>query len=298
MRRRFPEQEENPERWMVSYADFITLLFGFFVVMYAISSVNDDKYRVLSATLKQAFNVEILSPDLIQIGEPTLAASPHVVDIPDSHAHADTAEGDTFIKDPVDAARSLLGGFAQTEGISVHSSTDWLELQLTSSLLFAPGQTRLSTGAQDVLAGLLPVLRVSSHPITVEGYTDNVTAASDAAATNWLLSAARASAVADYFVRNGIRQERIAAVGYGENHPLQTNATPAGRAANRRVVVVVARRADGARNRNSDTARVPVRSAEEAEAIEGERTEAGGLLFSNVSQEPAAAQGQNSGANP
>ena len=298
MRRRVPEQEENPERWMVSYADFITLLFGFFVVMYAISSVNDEKYRVLSATLKEAFNLEVLSPDLIQVGEPTLAASPHVVDIPDSHAHADTHEGDTFVKDPVEAARSLLGGFAQKEGVTVQSSVDWLELQLTSSLLFAPGQTRLTPSARDVLDELLPVLKASANPITVEGYTDNVTALSDTAATNWLLSAARASAVADYFVRNGIRQERMAAVGYGENHPLETNATPAGRAANRRVVVVVARRSDGARNRNSDAARAPVRSATEDEAIEGERTASGGLLFSNVSAGQATDEGQNSGANP
>ena len=297
MRRRLSEPEENPERWMVSYADFITLLFGFFVVMYAISSVNDEKYRVLSATLKQAFDVDVLSPDPIQVGEPTLAASPHVVDIPDMHANADTEDGDTFVQDPVETAHSLLGGFAEEQGISIQSNADWLELTLPASVLFSPGQTQLTSAAEAKLEQLLPVLRTSHNPITIEGYTDNIPPTQDASRTNWVLSGTRASAVADYFVRNGVRQERIAAVGYGENHPLQTNATPDGRAANRRVVVVMARRSGTARNRNSETALAAVRSVAEQETPQAQRTEAGGLLFSNTPG-PADVPRQDSGANP
>ena len=140
MRREILEDESNTDRWMVSYADFITLLFAFFVVMYAISSVNDEKYRVLSATLSEAFAIDLASPDPIQVGEPTLTASPHVVDLPDSTALADQEYGDTYVVDPVDAAESLLGGFASQEGVSLKSDNDWLELNLDASVLFQPGK--------------------------------------------------------------------------------------------------------------------------------------------------------------
>ena len=285
MRRKFVEDEDDSERWMVSYADFITLLFGFFVVMYAISSVNDEKYRVLSATLKQAFDVDVLSPDLIQVGEPTLAASPHIVDIPDSHAHADTEEGDTFVSDPVPDTQSLLGGFAQQDGISVVESYDWIELNINSELLFQSGQAQLSDSAVAALQNTVELLNTTHNAVTVEGYTDNVDGSSVLYPSNWELSAARASSVARHLVEQGVRRERISAVGYGENHPQETNATPEGRAANRRVVIVIARRSGSARNRNSESTAV-VRSVDETNAQpQGVRKQDGGLLFSAVNED-------------
>ncbi len=282
MRRPLLEEEDDADRWMVSYADFITLLFGFFVVMYAISSVNDEKYRVLSATLQKAFAVDAASLKPIQVGEPNLVASPHVVDLPDSHAYADQAEGDTFISDPLDNAASLLGGFAAQEGISVHSNNEWLELNVATGLLFAPGTAQLNEGAKTLLGPALDLIQSTDNPITIEGYTDNIPSESAQFPSNWTLSSARASAVASYFVGRGIRAERIAAVGYGENHPVETNATPAGRAANRRVVLVIARQAGGARNLNaSSSATAVVRQAgPEEPAPKPVRTPDGGLLFS------------------
>ena len=185
MRRQLLQEEENTDRWMVSYADFITLLFAFFVVMYAISSVNDEKYRVLSATLAETFAVDSASVDPIQVGEPTLSASPHVVDVPDSTAYADQDDGDTFIKDPVDAADSLLGGFAQAEGVSIESNLDWLELSLDANVLFAPGKIRLTDAAKDLLNNTLALLEQTKNPVTIEGYTDNVPSESALYPSNW-----------------------------------------------------------------------------------------------------------------
>lgn len=287
MRRRLVEDDDNEDRWMVSYADFITLLFGFFVVMYAISSVNNEKYRVLSATLSAAFNVDVASPDPIQVGEPTLSASPHVVDLPNSTAYADQEEGDTYIEDPVDAAQSLLGGFAEAEGIAIEANNDWLELNLDASVLFAPGQTQLSATGRALLEGTLELLNKTRNPITIEGYTDNVPSLSRAYPSNWELSSARASSVARFYVEGGVRAERIAAVGYGENHPLATNATPEGRATNRRVVVVVARRQDASRNLNADpgAGAFAVVRGQQRQELDPEvvqvRKQDGGLLFSN-----------------
>ena len=287
MRRDLYEDDANPERWMVSYADFITLLFAFFVVMYAISSVNDEKYRILSKTLSQAFDTDAASPEPIPVGEPTVAASPHVVDIPDSTAFSDFEEGDTFIEDPVDAADSMLGGFAAQDGVALESNNEWLELSLDARVLFDAGGTELSDAARDLLAPAVELARATRNPITVEGYSDNVPTESARFPSNWELSSARASSLARHLVEQGIRAERITAVGYGENHPVATNATPEGRAANRRVVLVLARRANGVRNLNADpgaSAFAVVRGAG-PEVIDPEvvqmRTPDGRLRFTN-----------------
>ncbi|XOV81538.1 MAG: OmpA family protein [bacterium] len=286
MRRRYIEADNDTDRWMVSYADFITLLFAFFVVMYAISSVNDEKYRVLSATLSETFAVDSASPDPIQIGEPNKTASPHVVDLPDSTAFADQEEGDTFIEDPVEAADSLLGGFAELEGISVASNNDWLELSLDANLLFASGQTALTRTAARLLEPTLRLVSNTQNPLTIEGFTDNVPSESALYPSNWEISSARASSVARFFVAQGVRPERISAVGYGENFPIATNATPEGRAANRRVVVVIARRTDAARNLNANPQgsafaflRTTVEDTLDPKVVKT-RTAEGGLIFS------------------
>ncbi|MEM7079551.1 MAG: OmpA family protein [Pseudomonadota bacterium] len=296
MRRDWLEEEGNDDRWMVSYADFITLLFAFFVVMYAISSVNDEKYRVLSDTLKEAFDNDAASLEPIQLGEPSLVSSPHVVDLPDAEAFADLYEGDTFIeqtpeevpipkKDPAHQS-----GFKDAEGVSLHSNNNWIEFNLDASLLFGAGSARLTEPARRALGATLETLRDSQNPITVEGYTDNVPASSTLYPSNWELSAARASAVARFYVEQGIRAERLTAVGYGENHPLQTNATPGGRDANRRVVVVLARDGNAARNLNGGqtSAVAVVRQAAERsldDRVLQTRTPEGGLRFSNAPPE-------------
>ena len=289
MRRDLLEDESNPERWLISYADFITLLFAFFVVMYAISSVNDEKYRVLSNTLSQAFDVDANSPDPIQVGQPLRAASPHVVDVPETEGWADDQFGDTFIQNVADK-ESPLGGFAASEGVSVEVNNEWVEVSLNSEFLFAQGQATLSRNAASQLEPLVSLLLASDNPVTIEGYTDNIPPGGGRYPSNWDLSGARASAVAQFLSAAGVRQHRIAAIGYGENHPLQTNATPEGRAANRRVAVVIARRSSLARNRNAATAEqtkavvTPLR-ATVAAPVTMKRKEDGGLIFTEQNQE-------------
>ena len=287
MRRQILEDESNSERWMVSYADFITLLFGFFVVMYAISSVNDEKYRVLSATLSQAFNVDAVSPELIQVGEPSKAASPHFVDVPEETAFSDQDEGDTFIQNPAADPIAAAEGFAQQEGVSLHSNADWVELNLSAGVLFAPGQATLSDAGRTALTSAINVAQQSDLPITIEGYTDNVPSNSRSYPSNWELSGARASAVARHMVESGIRAERLSAIGYGENHPVATNATPAGRAQNRRIVLVLARKAGASRNLNAGTESSAIAVVRQGgqptldEGVQQSRTADGGLLFTN-----------------
>ena len=286
LRRTVLEDSDNRDRWLVAYADFITLLFGFFVVMYAISSVNEGKYRILSHSLMAAFDHDTRSLDPIQIGEPLLSASLHVIDMPDSDGYQDQGEGDTRIEPSSEDVTDRLAGIDTTDQVDVRQNNDWLEISLDSELLFPPAAARLSMAARAVLAETADYLRRFENPVTVEGYTDNVPTESAVYPSNWELSSARASAVERFLAEAGVERTRLTAVGYGENHPLETNATPGGRSANRRVVVVVARRGNLARNLNSGSgsafAYVRRGAAPQLdETVQQVVTDSGALLFTN-----------------
>ncbi len=285
MRRFLFEDGDSHERWLVSYADFMTLLFAFFVVMYAVSSVNEDKYRVLSNTLTHTFSREDLSMDPIQLGSPTLSVSPHVIDIPNTSGFADEEPGDTHIQPSIKKIEEHLAGFLDADIIRIRENNDWLEIAVQSSMLFSSSSAELSTQAKALLKTTADYLLEFDNPVTIEGYSDNVPARSGRYPSNWELSSARAASVARYLANAGVDRKRMAAVGYGENHPLETNATPEGRAENRRVVIVVARHGNQARNLNAKGATGAfafVRHDEPLqldESIRQGRTDSGGLIF-------------------
>ncbi len=285
MRRTLLEDTDSQERWLVSYADFMTLLFAFFVVMYAVSSVNEDKYRVLSNTLTHAFSRQEMSLDPIQIGQPTLSASPHVIDIPETSGFADAEPGDTHIQPSMKKVKEHLAGFIDDDLVRIRENNDWLEVAVQASLLFSSSSAELSVEAQAILNATAEFLLEFDNPVTIEGYSDNVPTQSARYASNWDLSTARAASVARLLVRNGVDRKRLAAVGYGENHPLETNATPEGRAQNRRVVIVVARQGNQPRNLNAkgaSSAFAFIRHDEPLqldERVHQGRTRSGGLIF-------------------
>ncbi len=284
-RRKRLENAHNHERWLISYSDFMTLLFGFFVVMYAISSVNEEKYRVLSDTLVNVFDAPARSTKPIQVGQPSQAASPHVVDASEEPGFEKFDEGDTVMRTAQSTAESALGGFADDDGVTINSNDHWLEISLDSEVSFAPNDDTISAYAREFLLEISEFLLTFDHPITVEGYTDNVPVSSGRFANNWVLSAARSAQVAQFLTEQGIDPERISSVGYGENHAVATNATPDGRARNRRVVIVVAHNGNLPRNLNTapeTSAFAFVRHAEDAELeVEARRKDDGGLIFSN-----------------
>jgi chemotaxis protein MotB len=247
-RRRREEEHENLERWLVSYADFITLLFAFFVVMYAISSVNEGKYRVLSETLNAVFSVAPRSAEPIQVGEPprdelALPDSPlgeqqSALPSAAQAASAGPAHDGTAQRVADELAISLQhyidGGLMR-----IRRDGDRVEIEMTERMLFASGEARLARDALPPLRALAKTLsRIPSH-LQVEGHTDNVPIATAAFPSNWELSAARAASVVHFLGRSGVEPWRMAAVGLGEHRPIAENADDRGRAANRRVKVVV-----------------------------------------------------------
>lgn len=262
VRRRRQEVHVNQERWLISYADFITLLFAFFVVMYSISQVSDSKYRVLSDTFLEAFNqpfqkpIETESPAEapaqtnlivpIDMGNPAVEQAAKLEQPPeDNSAPTDaiepikTSDELTQISDLVSERFTQL---INDQLIQVSSNELWLQIELKDSILFSSGSADTSEQAQRIFDEIASILRGYSNPVQVEGFTDNVPIKSAKYPTNWELSTARASAIVKYLASKGIAPERLSAVGYGEYQPVSENETEQGRAQNRRVTIMVAKR--------------------------------------------------------
>jgi len=240
-RRRILEDSHNHERWLVSYSDFMTLLFAFFVVMYAISSVNEGKYRVLSDTLMQSFAPDTLTPDPIQVGEPIVSTASNPIPLGSLSDHSDDIEGNTSLEALSERLTEQLEGFLDQDAFTLAGDEQWLQVDLEAGVLFRSGSATLSEEGVAVLRNLVETFRDIQNPITVEGYTDNIPVSGGRYESNWELSAARATAVVRSFIESGIAPQRLAAVGYGEYHPVATNATPQGRKRNRRVTIIIAR---------------------------------------------------------
>jgi chemotaxis protein MotB len=263
-RRRRPEEPENHERWLVSYADFITLLFAFFVVMYSISSVNEGKYKVLSQALVGVFSDPDRSVRPIPIGEErpltTKPAQPLVSDSDQSEA----ALGEAV--DPLQAiadnVREAFGDLIRSDQLTVRGNELWIEIELKSSLLFGSGDAMPSDMAFSIVDKVAKILKPFDNPVHVEGFTDNLPISTAQYPTNWELSTARAASMVRMMAMEGIDPRRLAAVGYGEFQPVADNATADGRGRNRRVVLVISRNLDvrrsitsaGSANAQPDTA--------------------------------------------
>lgn len=244
-RRQRAEHTDNHERWLISYADFITLLFAFFVVMYAISSVNEGKYRVLSDTLVDAFSTPPKASKPIQIGEPATQLSTsknktEAVSAPQPVISPPKPSiNENRMKQIAQKVESVMQPLIDKGLITVKHNRLWVEVEMNSNILFGSGSSDLEDEADGPLRALAGVLRTLPNYIDVEGHTDNVPINTKVFPSNWELSAARAASVVHLFSNNGVAPKRMAAIGFAQYHPKASNETLAGRRANRRVVVVI-----------------------------------------------------------
>ena len=275
-------EHENDERWLLTYADMITLLMALFMVLFSISSVNISKYQTLQQSLKAAFSGSILpgGRSIMQSGsQSTTAHTPATAEIPSlvplnpvaaakanpsiasskanqSSASLNSKQLEAALNSMSAALREQaslaslkqkLDAYAKEHGLShdVQTVIDRRGLVvrvLTDQLLFASGQATLQPAGFPLLNEVAQLLNVDkSHPITVEGHTDNVPISSSQYPSNWELSTDRATTVVRYLITKGVNRERLGAVGYADLHPLASNATAAGRAKNRRVEIVLQR---------------------------------------------------------
>lgn len=273
-RRKRHEEHANHEAWAIPYGDLITLLLAFFVVMYAISSVNEGKYRVLSYSLNVAFGgppktlnpIEVgtqmtgtredRSPPIVIRGSQGLMAPipasrmpnlPRVSrqlrrNLPSPMLAADREEV-MRARDQLNAIgddiEKALGGLIERELISINRTDLWIEVAIKSDILFASGSALPNEQALRVLNPLADALLGAGNSVRIEGHTDDRPIATAQFPSNWELSGARAASVLRIFASRGLGAERLSLLGYGEMRPIADNATPEGRQANRRVVVVI-----------------------------------------------------------
>lgn len=253
-RKRFIEDAEHQDRWMVSFADFITLLFAFFVVMYSISSVNKGKYETFSESLDEAlFHNEKALKEIkvkkgaepIQVGAvPTRIQPielPNLVTVTEEEHQLseEIMEEKRRLNEVSDEFQRALQPFVESQLVGIKKHDFWVELEMNSELLFASGKAELSSKALPVLAKVAEVVREVPNVINIEGYTDDVPISTGIYPSNWDLSSARATSVVKELVKNNIPPTRLSAVGYGEFHPVGDNTNENGRFKNRRVVLVL-----------------------------------------------------------
>lgn len=230
------EEHENHERWLVSYADFITLLFAFFVVMYSISSVNEGKFRTVSESIKAALNPIVSSPAAptpFQVG-----ANKQSSIVPNVIPSRDMAVRRLRL------ALKSLHASVRIDTIQVTELGDsTIVLSLPELVLFESGAAALRAEALPFLQALAEVLVELDRQIKVQGHTDNVPIRTAQFPSNWELSAIRAVMVVRALGElYGVSMKNLSAVGYGDSRPVMDNTTPENRTKNRRVEIVVLER--------------------------------------------------------
>jgi chemotaxis protein MotB len=260
----------STERWMVSYADFVTLLFAFFVVMYAVSSVNEGRYRVLSGALSTAFSpsdVAINGGPASRVdgpksmpGIPTekTPAAAAAVSLPAPTVKDDVkAVGETPI-DAVDRAEARktaeriqhmtqlaarvdehLLALVRDGQVTVTRGARGIAIEINAAVLFDPAKAELKPASFESLRSLASVLSGFVEPLQIEGHSDDIPIATREYKSNWELSAARAASVGRFLIDQGIAPNRIGIAGYAEFRPLVGNTSPESRARNRRVTLLV-----------------------------------------------------------
>ncbi len=232
-RKKHDDTHDNHDRWLVSYADFITLLFAFFVVMYAISQVNEGKYRVLSDALLQAFKPAAAPPKDPSAAPQGSAPGDAGGRGPDGQADAGM---EAIARDLINALDPLVKGGQ----VRVTESGLGVAVEINSSALFASARGRARAGgAAGAREHRARCWRRLPNDIQVEGHTDNTPISTARFPSNWELSAARASRVVRLFNDHAVASVRLVAAGYGDTRNISPNTTPEGRAQNRRITVMI-----------------------------------------------------------
>lgn len=218
--RRSTRRHENVDRWLLTYADMITLLVALFIMLYSMSAVNQEKFGALASSMRREFQA-----------------------LPEHNGGKVVGTGN--VVDPIEQQVVYLQQFLREKGLQTqvlvrHEERGLVISLLSDGTLFDLGSADLKPSARQVLDRVAEVLRAVPNPVLIEGHTDNLPIRTVQYPSNWELSAARAAQVLRYLVqKGGIPAERLIAVGYADTRPLVPNSSPANRAQNRRVDIAV-----------------------------------------------------------
>ncbi len=240
MKRHTPAAHENHERWLVSYADFITLLFAFFVVMFATNQNDRHRAKMVSDSVRDALEHGQVSSRLSNV----LGRGKRDGKAPD---HAGGAQkGEAEETHPADLTGSLavlreeLSAETQAGKVQMQLEGRGLVISLREAAFFASGDDGVAPGSYPILAKIAAVIQDLPNQVRLEGHTDSIPIHNSHFRSNWELSSARAIAMMEVLAtRYGVARSRLAVAGYAENAPADTNDTEEGRSHNRRVAVVL-----------------------------------------------------------
>ncbi|USV58710.1 flagellar motor protein MotB [Aeromonas encheleia] len=258
MRKRYRlhlQGREHLDRWLVSYADYMTLIFALFVVLYSVAIVNKEKYRAVIDGMTQAFNQQVVprSDGLLDgqgkslLNQP-VSAAPSLLESTASPSPSLAPVSGVPIQQDGTALATIdlqlqqsMGALVEAGVVKLAQDDNWLTVELSSGLLFNSGSAFLGANAAPVLDTLSGILKPVDNYIRVRGYTDNQQINNEIFRSNWALSAARAEAVLGALVTKGIAPQRLAYEAYGEFSPFADNGSEQGRLQNRKVVVAISR---------------------------------------------------------
>jgi chemotaxis protein MotB len=250
------------EAWVVPYADLMTLLLAFFVVMYAMSSINEGKYKIMATHMRTAFGGEPRTVAPVQVGETQVSGSDHdrpspplsgamaqptsAVSLPrldrtasNSSAYAKEQAARAQLSQLSDRIRIALDDLVKRRLVNIRHKPDFIEVEIQSDILFASGSAQPSPLALSTTKRIGAILAHEDNAIRVAGYTDNVPIRTAVFGSNWELSASRAASIVHELMGAGVAGDQLSIAAFGEHHPIGDNATVEGRNRNRRVLLVV-----------------------------------------------------------
>jgi len=244
-RKPFDDDDENPDRWLVSYADFITLLFAFFVVMYSISSVNQGKYKQLTHSMGTAFTgnnspMQLQSNNSAADSKLKGQSKSLIKPLPLTHLYNEKMrrERESMTNMGIGLSNTL-APLITAGKLQVVQNNRGIRIDIHDSLLFTPGSAEIAASATGLMNEIATVLKTNQRLIQVEGHTDNIPIHNATFFSNWELSAVRASSVVRMLSNASIAETRLSALGFGSAQPITENETPDGRAKNRRVSIMI-----------------------------------------------------------
>jgi len=257
--RRHSVEPENVDRWLVSYADYMTLLFALFVVLYAMAMVNEKSFETATESIGKVFqaddkltknrghgddildinssktNKKLYGNGILDVAGPELLEGEQVIsNVSDSQVGTNLTSLETELHTAL--YELVESGFAQLQ-----LDGDWLEIELNSGLLFPSGSSSPTIAAKTILSVIYDVLGHVSNFVRIRGYTDNEPINNEIFSSNWELSVYRATAILHVLEELQMSPARMAIEGYGEFYPSADNSTALGRAKNRKVVIAVSK---------------------------------------------------------
>lgn len=316
-RKHVQEHDANLDRWLVSYADYMTLMFALFVVLYATAMIKEEHYELLSQTLGQVFEQKGASGSGVK-GEGLLLHNEPIDSEHELYGSSIVEErGPELLDGRIEVSNITnknighpLEGLAQEldnallelveNGIAeLERDDDWLLISLNSNVMFASGSASPSSSAKVVLKEVVDIVGPVNNFIRVRGYTDNQRISNEVFSSNWELSVARATAALKILESMGVAGQRMAIEGYGQYAPFADNDTEQGRNENRKVVIALSKYAyqpkpEQAKPKTEATETVTPEEKGDFDQVQVIKLPSGGIRITTRRDNSDAAKTQNS----